>query len=442
MKKVEIIVRANHSDNYSVGEESGLNPIEIFSFTENVQSDYLSHNIKSTLLNSGLFPSESMSDFLNLSLAAYTIDQIVPRSSFGYLGWNRYLKIHLPVYNLEIWKEIKTDLVEMLSFLSGDKWELEFRKREFYDIEYDSMEVKHDTVSLFSGGLDSYTGAINFLNEGRKVALIGHHKQGTEEKSVQQGLIKSLQEKFGEDKVLSFFFFVQAKSNKEIGFSGEMSQRARSILFIGLGLAIANASEGSLNLNVPENGLISLNIPLTKSRMGSLSTRTTHPYFFYLLNKNLKKLEINNSVVNPYQFLTKGEMLESCKDKKFLNQTLHRTVSCSKPKYYIRWKNKDEIHCGHCTPCIIRRAAMHRVGVDDAKKYVHDIKKNPPQLKEAMGRDTNAFKAAIQRINGKKISLLNIAQSGPLMGEAKKLNELKRVYENGMQEVHEFFKTK
>ena len=39
---------------------------------------------------------------------------------------------------------------------------------------------------------------------------------------------------------------------------------------------------------VPENGYISLNIPLTYSRIGSSSTRTTHPYYFELLNQLLK----------------------------------------------------------------------------------------------------------------------------------------------------------
>ncbi len=280
MKKIEIIVRANDSDNYMPESQNVLTPINIFSVTENKRSTYLNHNVKELLLRKGLFPNENMIDFLNLSLAAYTIDQIVPRNSFGYLGWNRYLKIHLPVQNLQMWSKSKADLEEMLSFLSGDKWEIAFRERQAYNTEPKSVEIKHDTVSLFSGGLDSYTGAINFLSEGKKVALIGHHKQGTEEKSIQQQLVKKLKEKFGNDKVTEMFFFVQAKKNIDLGFSGEQSQRARSILFISLGLAIVNASENIKDLNVPENGLISLNIPLTKSRMGSLSTRTTHPYFF------------------------------------------------------------------------------------------------------------------------------------------------------------------
>ena len=68
---------------------------------------------------------------------------------------------------------------------------------------------------------------------------------------------------------------------------------------------------GMDNINellVPENGLIALNVPLDETRVGSFSTRTTHPFYLSLWNELLVGLGLNLSVKNPYWNKTKGEM--------------------------------------------------------------------------------------------------------------------------------------
>lgn len=82
-----------------------------------------------------------------------------------------------------------------------------------------------------------------------------------------------------------------------------------------------------------------MNIPLTEHRMGSLSTRTTHPYFMGLLQELLKSLDLKITIVNPYQFKTKGEMMLECKDLEFLKSNYPLTMSCSHPDLG-RWKKK------------------------------------------------------------------------------------------------------
>ena len=64
-----------------------------------------------------------------------------------------------------------------------------------------------------------------------------------------------------------------------------------------------------VELLIPENGFISLNIPLTPLRLGSLSTRTTHPLFIQQMQDILDALDFRVRLSNPYQFKTKGEML-------------------------------------------------------------------------------------------------------------------------------------
>lgn len=154
--------------------------------------------------------------------------------------------------------------------------------------------------------MDSFIGAVDLLSKHEDITLVSHHKSGgTAERSTQDELIKILKEEFPGKTIRPFSFYVQPKQS-ETGFGGEDTQRARSILFLMLGLLIANSTVGQCPLTIPENGLISLNVPLTHTRLGSFSTKTTHPNFLYKLHYLLSKLGIFNELENPYKFQTKG----------------------------------------------------------------------------------------------------------------------------------------
>ena len=437
MSVKNIVVLANKNDGFNlIGK---IDDTLFLSATTNPnKTDFIKHNIIRILL-SKQYPSESCLDFLNMAMAVYTADQLIPRNRFGHFNWSRLINIYLPVLDLKVWQERKSSLEEMLSFLSGDRWVLHFRSRKKHETVLERSKKTVDLVSLFSGGLDSYTGAVDFLTEGKTIALVGHHKAGANELPYQRNLIAELRKEYTPEKLFNYLFLVQPQKVPAKEFDGESSQRARSILFIALGITVANSFGPEVPLMVPENGLISLNVPLTSSRLGSLSTRTTHPYFFYLLNENLTQLGIHNSIQNPYKFLTKGEMLAQSKNLELLKSTAKNTVSCSKPGHYKRWNRGKNIHCGHCTPCIIRRAAMKAIGVDDPSEYEHDIIRSRPDIGEPQGRDFYAFKSAILKASKKKTTLLNIASSGPLPGGQSELKQLKDVYVRGIHEVDTLF---
>lgn len=78
-------------------------------------------------------------------------------------------------------------------------------------------------------------------------------------------------------------------------------------------IALASAFNIETEMYIPENGFISLNIPLTGARFGSSSTRTTHPYYMKMLGSLIKNMGLEISILNPYQFKTKGEMVSECK---------------------------------------------------------------------------------------------------------------------------------
>jgi len=166
---------------------------------------------------------------------------------------------------------------------------------------------------------------------------------------------------------LSQFTLNRIKSNED-------TTRARSVLFLGLSIYSA------INLNIPkiitpENGLISINLPLTSSRAGANSTRTMHPYFIKSFQNALLLLGHNITIENPYIDKTKGEMLVECKNEILLKTLLKSSMSCSHPSIKQQWKRRDVSHCGYCMPCIIRRASIHRYNglLDQGGDYGIDI---------------------------------------------------------------------
>jgi len=138
----------------------------------------------------------------------------------------------------------------------------------------------------------------------------------------------------------------------------ENTSRSRSFLFLSAAICIADLIGDNTPVYIPENGFIGLNLPLTASRKGSCSTRTTHPYFLKSFNSILSKLGISHCVSNPYAFLTKREMVQNLKDfDGFLNK-IHLTISCSHPKNG-RWKGDSApSNCGYCYPCLIRQSSL------------------------------------------------------------------------------------
>jgi hypothetical protein len=113
---------------------------------------------------------------------------------------------------------------------------------------------------------------------------------------------------------------------------------------------------------VPENGFISINPPLTGARIGSLSTKTTHPFILSGLNHVLEAGTFGVRLTNPYQLRTKGEMLLGSPDQVLLRRLASSTTSCGRFSRY-------RVHCGKCLPCLIRRAAFTKWGQPDQTEY-------------------------------------------------------------------------
>ncbi len=144
------------------------------------------------------------------------------------------------------------------------------------------------------------------------------------------------------------------------------SQRSRSLMYLAYGVLAATSTaryqDGqTVDLYVCENGFIGLNPPLTPARVGSLSTRTTHPVVFAHFRSLLAALGLRVNISNPYQAMTKGEMLLNCKNQELLGKFASKSTSCG------RFKTYSYQHCGRCgslpsSACSVRE--MERCGCD------------------------------------------------------------------------------
>jgi hypothetical protein len=172
----------------------------------------------------------------------------------------------------------------------------------------------------------------------------------------------------------------------------ERTTRSRSLLFLAGALAAAASCGPGIPVYLPENGWISLNVPLTRARTGSASTRTTHPHFLGLLTAACHAIGITNPLINPYRHRTKGEMLTSCSNPGLLARLAPASISCAHPET-PRWRRHSQGNCGYCLPCMVRRAALARLGQDHGDDYAWDALIYPELLDPAMrtGADLRAI---------------------------------------------------
>lgn len=377
--------------------------------------------------------SDEALDLLYISSFVYLADCMSSREQM-IMNWERKIKLLIPVKNLIGFENIKEDLISALNFLSGDYWDIEFRSRnDSKEEEYQKkkrkgkrVSEKYEYVSMLSGGLDSCIGAIDLLEENKKVLFVGSHGRGANVKPYQDKVYKRLQEKY----FIANSFKMFSLERTGDGQVGELTTRSRSFSFFAHGIAMADVYNVK-KVIIPENGVISLNVPLTWSRCGSSSTRTTHPHYMFLLNKILSLLGLNIHLINPYQFCTKGEMMRDCKNYDFLKDIACITMSCSHPsdRYSGESCIKDS-HCGYCVPCTIRRAAFLKADISDFSQY-------RPQDGETAKQNFRSFQIGI--LNKKNVGIFDILASGPIH-DVENFDKYFNLYTRGIEEIKDYLK--
>jgi len=329
-------------------------------------------------LLSGL--SDRAVDLLEIASIVYAVDALVSRGGtvMRQMGknWYRRFAVRMSVRDTATWQDpdIRQALEELLLFLSSDRFEFEFVERDnqsapnerFFKFDAEAAWTP-DRVLMFSGGLDSFAGALEEIcDHGHKVALVSHFS-ATKIAPVQRVLATAIRGALGPEACAHYSIKVHIPGKNVI----EGTHRTRSFLFAVLGAIVADLFD-LRRISFHENGVVSLNLPPVANVLGARATRTTHPktlaHFTRLLDKVFRR---GMRVDNPLFWKTKSEVVESIARLKFEDH-IRDTHSCAD----VHNRTKQHIHCGRCSQCIDRRFAILAAGLldhDPSEAYRLDL---------------------------------------------------------------------
>ena len=339
-------------------EHSADLEVVLFSHADRPTRGAAGASIIEALNEAMLLPNPRAWDLLSLALSVTAADKGVGRNRSPD-GWTREINLQVAVADPSFWDGQRSILEEQLRFLTTDRWTITFADGGAHPLPPNEVaQPNEDCVSLLSGGLDSLVGAIDLVSRhDRRPYLVSQVAQGD----------KSRQARFA-SQIGGGLRHLQLNHNAKCPGQHESSQRSRSIVFLAYGVLLATAlrrhDDGDeIPLFVCENGFISVNPPLTTGRLGSLSTRTAHPVFLSQFQRMLDMAGLRVRITNPYEFVTKGEMLIDCDDQPLLEALVHTSTSCG------RFARTGYKHCGRCVPCLIRRASFHAWRDQDRTDY-------------------------------------------------------------------------
>ncbi|EHZ2653557.1 hypothetical protein K5N43_000890 [Vibrio vulnificus] len=431
----------NDNPNQLPEYSESCHPVQLFHTHEYDEKKHslASRGLLQTVRDLGVAVEPKAIDLITIASAVTAADTFELREK-AENAWSRQMHLHIPVSNPNIWDAEGAQLSSILNFLTGDQW--------MFTFEQTSMEIPKPKISklakykaktllgknavcLFSGGLDSAVGAIDILNgeSNYKPLLVSHAYRGDGAK--QEQIKTLLSSPFAE-----LSYSISPHITKFCEGKTDISMRGRSFNFLAMAvlgisaLRSANSDASIKTIIVPENGYISINPPLTRRRIGSHSTRTTHPNFLQRLEELLTRIGFDVKFVNPYQFKTKGEMLAECVDQNAIKKAVPLSVSCS------HW-HREHIQCGHCVPCLIRRASVHHAGFDDDAPY--KTKRLKTLVKEKGTRDDlQAVQTAIIRLKQTNSYKSWLRKSGPIPLDKSVRNALEAMIKRGLMEVEVF----
>lgn len=308
-------------------------------------------------------------DLLEIASYVFAADRMLPRgrrAALEYESWSRALHFAIRVRDIDFWSraEVQRKLEDALCFVTGDKtYRFTFEGghstplTSLFDSESFRLPEHGSAVLLFSGGVDSLTGALDQLGSGvaRRTCMVSHRSQpGT--MRTQHQLADALERLFpGRTAHYTFDCVLHGPR------AAEETQRSRVFLYVSIAYALACALSQS-ELFVYENGMTALNFARREDLMKARASRTTHPKTIRLLNDFLSEVSGHNFTIQaPFSWMTKTDVLQRLASMK-QERLLTSAVSCSKT--FQRMK-REAPQCGACSQCVERRFAAYAAGLDD-----------------------------------------------------------------------------
>lgn len=313
-------------------------------------------------------------DLLEIASAVFAADSEFSRGGLTRQNmgedWTRNMSFKLPVRRPEAWSkpEICEALVDAVEFLTGDRVDFTFfqkadevRPIDFLPFVPDGNPFEATEVILFSGGLDSFAGALEALATRDGNVVLVTHRSAPKVIPRQKQLADYLKERFP-GRVLH----IQIQAVRKGHEARETTQRSRSLLFAALGYAVAQML-GATRVSFYENGVVSQNLPISPQVIGTMATRTTHPLVLRLIEKLLHLIaERQIPIRNRFEWLTKKEVIEKIAAHGAADR-ITLAVSCTK----VRDQDRLMTHCGACSQCLDRRFAMLAAGLEQHDGSIH-----------------------------------------------------------------------
>jgi 7-cyano-7-deazaguanine synthase in queuosine biosynthesis len=223
------------------------------------------------------------------------------------------------------------------------------------------------SVVLFSGGLDSLGGVVKeVVQEGRSALLITH--ESTTKLRRRHQLLRDMIDTAASGPRPQH---ITVRVNKRDQTEREYTQRARSFLYASLAVAAARMARLDA-IRFYENGIVSLNLPLSPQVVGSRATRTTHPRVLACMRRLFSLVtDTTFGVDNGFIWKTKSDVVRDIVASGHGSMIPHST-SCTHTWVFSNAKP----HCGTCSQCIDRRFAVLAGGAgtfERADTYSHDL---------------------------------------------------------------------
>jgi 7-cyano-7-deazaguanine synthase in queuosine biosynthesis len=318
-------------------------------------------------------------DLVDLVSAVYLADLAILRGRNE--QFVRTFDLHIPVRALEAWQPVQADLSRLLYLLTGDNVGLHLYPRE-HEPSAPPAEgtADSDCVCLLSGGLDSLAGAVMLLRTGRNPLFVTHRSGNPTIAEAQRRVCRTLS-RLSSGLHYAPFTLLPRPTPRSLPFPPadlrEPSRRSRSLVFMGLG-AVAAAGLQATEVYVCENGILTAALPLSPSRVGALSTRSTHPAVLTGFTAIAQRLGISCQTLNPFLYRTKAELITEVLRPVLRINEIQDTVSC--------WMSgRRHRQCGGCVPCLLRRVSMLAAGLPD-EAYEIDVFSSPDDY-----RGTDAY---------------------------------------------------
>jgi 7-cyano-7-deazaguanine synthase in queuosine biosynthesis len=319
-------------------------------------------------------------DLLEIAAYVYCADQAVTRGGLKQIdhgrSWYRMFRFEVPVRRPDFWSsaDVLQDLCRSLNDASADNFEFAFCRLtdppslETY-FEWGNDDITDvDEVILFSGGLDSFGGAVReALCQNRKLVLVSHRPVSKID-SRQKQLVADIAERVSEKRKAPVHVPVLVNKGKELG--KDHTQRTRSFLYASLAVIVARLF-GLKRIRFYENGVTSLNLPISPQVVSTRATRTTHPMVLSGYCRLFSRIFPDGfGIENPFFWKTNTEILSEIKAAGH-SRLCAFTGSCA----HTWQQTKMYPHCGKCSQCVERRlvALAARYGEEEDPPEMYEL---------------------------------------------------------------------